>query len=368
MLCVSAICCFHVNQPSTMMKFKLLISVASAMLALAEYDVPPELHLDDESFQEIFERLSKIDTSNIPYFNSSQSVSKPCSRLGTYSWPLGGRKCCPKIHYWVEEELIPGSVNIMATPQINIEADVSANGSSVLFNTSQTTVIFDYDAEGWSLDVQPKSHDLGNLFTRGKIQPRAHRERETIKQTTEYHCPAWHDCQVQVLSWHATVLGKCKSTAKFACSRELRMCDQKKEDLRCEASQRYYDQHCHGDRSRACGFTVPLFGQSGMPRSEINMLTRDRRPHFTGCFKGFPWATLSNGEVYNPVDDSYFVHSSGVSRWYTKDRSEPPPLMPREFPCPRPQATNLESLRDCTDAACQQFRDDSLVREHAGGD
>ncbi|RDA83889.1 hypothetical protein CP532_3374 [Ophiocordyceps camponoti-leonardi (nom. inval.)] len=340
------------------MKLGLLISIASVVLALTD-----QHESEGEGFQERFERNSQIDTAKPPYFNSSQAVSKPCSRVRTYSWPLGGRNFCPTIHYWVEEELIPETANIMATPEISIEADVTANESALLFNTSRTTVIFNHKAAGWSLNVEPKGHDLGSIFTRGrKPQPKAHIQKETIEQTTEYSCPAWHQCQIQVVSWHATVLGKCKSTAKFACTQELRICDQKREHLRCDAYQKYHDQHCHGTVARDCGFKVPLFGKSGMPKSEIRLSTRDRRPHFTGCFKGYPWATLSNGEIYNPVDDLYFVHSSRPSGWYSKDRSQPPPQMPREFPCPRRQSMEAKFvLNNCTDVDCQEFRDENMA-------
>ncbi|RDA91352.1 hypothetical protein CP533_0035 [Ophiocordyceps camponoti-saundersi (nom. inval.)] len=354
-----------------MMRSKLLISVANAVLILAETRVPLTLHGEEGDFLDGFEKSSRIDTSNVPYFNSTYSETKPCSNIKTFSWPLGGRNHCSKIRYWVEEEFIPGTDNIMATPEVNVEADVWANSSSVFFNTSQATAILDNYAEGWGLEVRPMGHSLGSLFTRGRQQPKAQVQRKTVQHTAEHVCPAWHHCQVQVLSWHAIVLGQCKRVAKLACTEEMRICDQKREHLQCSEYQKYYDENCHGTIARDCGFKVPLLRKNGTPMGEMKLITRDRRPYFTGCFRGYPWAMLSNGEIYDPVEDLYFVHMLRPTQWFAKDSSEPPPLMPKKFPCsPQRQLpeSGSQSLLECTDAACLQFKDESLVRELVGGD
>ncbi|PFH62160.1 hypothetical protein XA68_14829 [Ophiocordyceps unilateralis] len=348
------------------MNIKLLVSASCALLVLAHEYWRDDLKLND--LKKRLEQDSRVDRERAPYYNSTQMEPKPCKWSESYSWPLSGRKLCDNVYYWVEEEFLLGTVKIEALLESQVELQIWTNNSEVVLGIPKATAILDYGAEGWGLQVRKSRSGPGNIFSRGKRQEGNRMERRTFRYSREYKCPAWHECEIRTLTWHAVVVGKCKKTPKFTCTNDFRLCDQMRDDLRCSSSREFFDQYCHTRLARECGFKVPLIDQSGKPIRQVKFLTQDRRPYITGCFKGYPWVTLSSGEVYNPEDEMYFVPYSGPSEWYAKGPDEPPPKMPENNPCRSPLSPpGLKPPSNCTSLLCSQLRNGALLRKLIGG-
>ncbi|PHH75713.1 hypothetical protein CDD80_2170 [Ophiocordyceps camponoti-rufipedis] len=342
-----------------------------AVLAVTHYGLTDEIKADLEyDLKTELERGSRIDTVEIPYFNSSKVDLKPCVWSGSYSWSVtvSRHKACREVVYWTEKEFLHGTIEFKLTPEVHSDWRMWTEEEEHVFEMSKATAVLDYQAAGWGLQVNKNGSPFDNLFSRGERQVKNGTETKRFDHKQSFRCPPWHRCEAMTITWHAAVTGKCKKTPKYSCVRDKRICAEKREDIKCSAYQNLFDIHCRRLVADDCGFKIPLFDKAGNPITEVQLVGRDRRPFMTGCFKGYPWATLSNGEVYDPKEDMYFVDALGPTRWFRKKRGQPPAKIPNDFPCKMAPSREVKPDLNCTGMVCSQMKDKELMKTLAGGE
>ncbi|KAF4582756.1 hypothetical protein GQ602_005900 [Ophiocordyceps camponoti-floridani] len=349
----------------------VLIASVPALLVAAHYSLNDDVKAElDYDLKTELERGSRIDAVEIPYYNASKVDLKPCIWSGPYSWSVTvtRHKTCTHVYYWTEKEFLHGTIEVKVTPEVHSDWRLWTDEKEHVFEMSKATAVLDYRTAGWGLQVHKNGSPFDSLFSRGERQVKNGTETRKFEHKQSFRCPPWHQCETMTVTWHATVTGKCKKTPRYRCVKDKRECDDKREDIKCSPYKTPPNIHCRILVAEDCGFKTPLFDKAGNPITEVQLIGRDRRPFMTGCFRGYPWATLSNGEVYDPKEDMYFVEALSSMTWFRKKRDQPPAKIPKEFPCrPAPSQAAKPAL-NCTGLVCSQMKNKELMRELAGGE
>ncbi|PHH84529.1 hypothetical protein CDD83_1798 [Cordyceps sp. RAO-2017] len=273
----------------------------------------------------------RIDGQHPPFYDSDQSTNTPCFWNLATAW--GG---CSTVHYHVRNEVLDFTARISAFPQINVEGRDQADEAAVEMVLSESTAVLDSVSRGWSASAHGTVNPFGVIG--GSISYEENKQNTQSRTVTKdytrrYSCPPWHRCQLHTWAWHVEIRAGCRRVPILKCSREVKVCEA--ERLDCPSYKRFADQWCltAAYSTERCTVRVPLLDRAGNPISEVKRVAWDRRPRFKQCYKNTEYAEISTGELYYPARMLYLNRTVKELGWYLKETSEPPPNIPRPYPC-----------------------------------